>query len=291
MLLFKEVVPDIKLLKTPFCGLWSGIILIKGKENILIDSGANAETVDTCLLPALRAEGLEPDNIDWLLNTHCHGDHIGGHARLKELSKAKIAAWRGSRDKMRDPLKYNKLIRARFPEYSAPPSTGLQGIEPDILLDDDAVIGGRLRLIHTPGHDDDCVCWLDETTKTLISGDSLQGNGTSLQGIGFYQDLTAYRNSIQKLQAMDIGNIVTGHPYEPCGAHAVGKEKSVAYLEQCLYLTRKYDILISEIREQGTTDPADIAARLIKRIGGNIPEYLFLALYTVCEHLKQESDA
>ena len=34
MLLFKEVVPGVKLLKTPFCGSWSGVILIKGDKKL-----------------------------------------------------------------------------------------------------------------------------------------------------------------------------------------------------------------------------------------------------------------
>ena len=31
---FEEIVPNVKLLKTPFAGVWSGVVLIKGKENI-----------------------------------------------------------------------------------------------------------------------------------------------------------------------------------------------------------------------------------------------------------------
>ncbi len=288
MLLFKEPVPGIKILETPFGGLWSGVVLIKGRENILIDSGASTEIVDTCLIPALKNEDLEPGDIHWLLNTHCHGDHVGGHRRFRELSNAKIATLRGSLDKMRYPLKYNKLIRASFPDYSPPASAGLQGLEPDILLDDNDTIAGRLQLIHTPGHDTDSVCWLDTTTNTLISGDSLQANGTILQGIGFYLDLKGYRNSLCRLQTLKIDNIITGHPYEPCGSSAIGTEKSAAYLRKCLYLTDTYDILIREIKRTGISEPAQIAVQLIERLGGNLPEYLFLALYTVCEHLKED---
>lgn len=291
MLLFETIEPGIKLLKTPFGGAWSGVILLTGDENILIDSGADAETVENCLIPALKAEGLEPGDIAWLLNTHCHGDHIGGHYRFRELSGAKIATWRGALNKLRDPLKYNKLIRARFPEFSPPPSPGLRGVEPDILLDDGAIAANRLRLIHTPGHDDDCVCWLDEASKTLISGDSLQLNGTQTQGIGFYQDLTGYRNSLRRLMNMDIENIVAGHDYLPRGALAIGREKICSYLESCLYLTDTYDILLREFRNHGATEPAELAVRLIEHLGGQAPDYLFLALYTVCEHLKQETNA
>ena len=124
MLLFKEVIPGIKRLESPFAGGWSGIILIKGRENILIDSGASAQVVDECLVPALGKEGLTPGDIHWLLNTHTHGDHIGGHYRLSQISNAKIVAFSGSADKMRNPLKYSKLIRSVFPEFSPQPPSG-----------------------------------------------------------------------------------------------------------------------------------------------------------------------
>ncbi|MDD5728583.1 MAG: MBL fold metallo-hydrolase, partial [Victivallales bacterium] len=277
MLLFKEILPGISRLESPFGGLWSGIVLVRGKENILIDSGANADIVDTCLVPALDAEGLKPDDIDWLLNTHCHGDHIGGHYRFRELSKAGIATFSGSLDKMRNPLKYSRLIRAAFPEFSPPPPSVLQGVEPDILLTDGEVISGRMRLIHTPGHDDDSVCWLDRETGTLISGDSLQGNGTALQGIGFYQALGDYRNSLARLIAAGPENIIAGHPYVPCGDMALGKEKASAYLKKCLYLTELYDIFIAEIKASGISGISDITRRLIAKVGGKEPNYLFLA--------------
>jgi hypothetical protein len=50
----------------------------------------------------------------------------------------------------------------------------------------------------------DCVCWYDIPTKTAITGDSLQGNGTPTQGVGFYQSLDAYESSVKKLYAYDI---------------------------------------------------------------------------------------
>lgn len=283
---FEEVVPGIRILHSPFGGLWSGIVLIPGTENVLIDSGASAEVVDDCLVPALRGEGLEPADIHWLLCTHCHGDHIGGHRRLREIGSARIAAYRGSLSKLRDPLKYSKLIRSRFPEFSPPLPPVLRGVEPDLLLDEGDRVANRLRLVYTPGHDDDTVCWYDEVTKSLISGDSLQGNGTDLQGIGFYQSLPAYRASLGRLGDMDIVNLIAGHPYLPVGATAIGREDVLAYLNECFRSVDLYDKLIAEIWHSGEHEPANIARQLIQRVNGQEPEFLFLAIYTVIEHLK-----
>ena len=73
---FEEVLPDTYLLKVPFGPVWTGIILIKGEKNILIDS-SHLEP-ESYLVPALEKLGMKLSDIDWLLNTHVHGDHIGG---------------------------------------------------------------------------------------------------------------------------------------------------------------------------------------------------------------------
>lgn len=284
--LFKEIVPGILLLESPFGAIWSGIILIRGEQNILIDSGANAGVVEDCLIPALRSEGLEAGEISWLLSTHSHGDHIGGHYRMRELSGAKIAAFRGSVEKLRDPLKYSRLIRARYPEFSPPPPPVLRGVEPDMLIDDGELFAGRLRLVHAPGHDDDCVCWFDEVTRTLITGDSLQANGAKGQGIAFYQYLPAYRDTLRRLSEIHADNLTASHCYLPCGATALGRRAVEKYISTCRDIVDYYDRFISQKLIDGERDLVSITHRLIEESGGRIPEYLFLALYTVGEHIK-----
>lgn len=97
-----------------------------------------------------------------------------------------------SQDKLADPLKYSRLIRATFPAYSPEAPASLRGVTADALLDEGGTLAGYLRLVTTPGHDTDTVCWLDERSGTLITGDSLQLNGTVTQGIALVMDLPGY---------------------------------------------------------------------------------------------------
>ena len=82
---FEKIAEGLYLLRLPFSGIWAGVYLHVGREVALIDSGPDAQGVDTYILPALRRLGLAPRDITLLLNTHTHGDHVGGHFRLKEL--------------------------------------------------------------------------------------------------------------------------------------------------------------------------------------------------------------
>ena len=287
MVRFEELYPGVYLLKVPFSGLWTGVTLITGDENFLIDSGAKDTDVDQYILPALAELGVDLRKIKWLLNTHSHGDHIGGHARIQNLANLKVAAHVSSAPKVADPVPYAIETRTKFPDHSPAPQCYLQGVPVDRILEDGEVIGGRLQVIHTPGHDDDCVCWYDLKTKTLITGDSLQGNGTPAQGVGFYKDLEAYCASLQKLQQLPIEHIVCGHEYDGIGWNISGADAVKNALQCCADAVQRYQMFILEQYQAGVSDPVEIALALIRTHGCAMPERLFLALYTVTQHLEK----
>ena len=282
---FERIEEGLYLLKVPFGPVWTGVILVQGEENYLIDSSATAEDVDRYVLPALAELGLGQKDIHWLLNTHCHGDHIGGHQRFCQVRAPKVAAFEKAAPKVEDPVPYAIRIRTRFPAYSPAPQSQLKGVKVDRVLADGEQIGDRLQIISTPGHDDDCVCWYDIKTKTLITGDSLQANGTICQGIGFYQDLPGYRHALERLLAMDIENILCGHDYDGIGWWIRGKAQVRQALEKCLNYLEQYHCFLEERLQAGEKDPVKLAEALIENLGCGQPERLFMALYTVNQHM------
>lgn len=281
---FQEILPGIHLLKVPFGPVWTGVVLIRGEENILIDTAATDADVDTYLIPALAELGMTVGDIDYLVNTHSHGDHIGGNFRLRQLGNFKVAAFEEAAPKVENPVPYAIETRTRFPEYSPAPQSFLQGIAVDIRLSDGDSLGSRLQVIHTPGHDSDCVCWYDKQTQTLITGDSLQANGTICQGVGFYKSLSGYRGTLARLAAMDIENILCGHDYDGIGYLMTGKDAVRDALDYCRGRVDAYETFI---RTHAELDAPEIARRLIDAEGCGTPERLFMALYTVTEHLKE----
>ncbi len=274
-------------LEVPFPGCWTGVVLVTGKMNILVDTGGCAEGVDGSIVPALEKLGVSGKSIDCVALTHIHGDHVGGCARLKQLYPGiRFAVFTGSLDRARDPRAYSAEIRAKFPGQSAPVPAVLDGIEPDILLSDGDRLGD-LTLLHTPGHDTDSCCYLDDRTGTLITGDSLQLNGTVSQGCALLMDAGGYERTLRRLKSLPINNIVCGHPYLPLGPDALGKENAARYLDACLGCYRHDEGFVAGMAAAGVKDPVAIAEGLIREVGGIRPKYLFLPLYTVTQYMER----
>ena len=251
---FEAILPGTYLLKVPFGPVWTGIALVRGEKNILIDS-SHLEP-ETYLLPALDELGMKIDDIDWLLNT----------------------------------LKVAIRVRTRFPRNSPPPQSYLKGVEPDRLLDEGELLEGRFRALATPGHDDDCLVWIDTMTGTAFTGDSIQANGTICQGVAFYRDLAAYRQTLAKLSVEPLDNIVCGHDYDGIGGVVTGRGAVADALRFCAERVKVYGVRIAAYVKEGVPvedEPVSLAERLIHDEGCGMPEKLFLALHTVSEHLKQ----
>ena len=290
MPLFETVVPGLKLLRVPFGDSWTGVVLAEGAHRILIDSGALSSDVDDILLPALKAEGLALQDITYLVNTHSHGDHIGGYARIRELAPGiTVVASDTDCKNVENPAALAIRTRGTHPDVSPAPQSYLRGVKVNLVLHDGDVLVGTLKLLTTPGHDAGCVCWLHLPSGTAVTGDSLQGNGTPSEGIGFYQDLDLYRHSLRKLAEAGVENLLCGHDYDGIGYSVRGREAVNAALNRCLAYTVRYQSFVDEQLRAGNTVPRNIAAGLVTAHGCGTPSYLFMAVYTVCEHIRQSA--
>lgn len=124
---------------------------IKGaKENILVDTGSSA-ALTTKYEPdqpardvqsfeeALGKQGLEPEDIDIVIQTHLHHDHIGNTAKCK---KAKVIV---QEDELRFALAPHPLFATIYPIEL------LQGLRFQPVSGDTEITDG-IRTLLTPGH-------------------------------------------------------------------------------------------------------------------------------------------
>jgi glyoxylase-like metal-dependent hydrolase (beta-lactamase superfamily II) len=78
------------------------LLVNTGEHQVLVDTGADGLDPNTGrLLQNLQAEGIAPEDIDTVILTHCHPDHIGGNT-LDEgklaFPNARYALWKNEWD-------------------------------------------------------------------------------------------------------------------------------------------------------------------------------------------------
>ena len=161
-------------------------LLGAGDEIALIDPGpADDGHVQTLLE---EAKG----RIRWILVTHTHFDH----SPAAEILRAKTGA---------------QLLG----QPSPPDARYDQGFRPDRVLahgERIRVAGCSLRVIHTPGHASNHLCYLLEDERLLFTGDHIM-QGSTVVISPPYGDMAAYFASLRLLQQEDIAYLAPGHGF------------------------------------------------------------------------------
>ncbi len=145
-------------LSLPFEGSINAFLVNTGKKLVLIDTGAGALYGACCgrLLANLRSAGYGPEQVDEVLLTHLHADHVGGVMVEGQAAFPKATVRAGRRD-----IAYwlDPQSEAAAPLFLRPMFAGARTVLAPYLaagrlqpLDDgDEPVPG-IRVVATPGH-------------------------------------------------------------------------------------------------------------------------------------------
>jgi hydroxyacylglutathione hydrolase len=164
----------------------SNCYLIKSDKVAVIDAGIDP----TRVLEKIDELGVD---VDFLVNTHCHYDHVGGNLLVKEKTNARICVHELDAGFM-EKGDGRRILADLF-------GSGFLKVKPDLKLTDGQIIdlgGVKLEVVHTPGHTPGSICLYESKSKSLFSGDTIFSNGigrTDLPG----GDWKALRKSVEKL--------------------------------------------------------------------------------------------
>ncbi|MGY4827489.1 MBL fold metallo-hydrolase [Sphaerotilaceae bacterium SBD11-9] len=160
-----------------------------------------------------------PGPIRWILATHTHSDHSPAAVSLKQHTHAQVLG--------------------RLPAH---PDRQDASFAPDRVLEhgERLAVGPHttLRVIHTPGHASNHLCYLLEEEKTLFTGDHVMQASTVVinppDG-----DMAAYIASLRALMGEDIDWLAPGHgflmaqprkAFEAVIAHRLKREAKVLHV-------------------------------------------------------------
>jgi glyoxylase-like metal-dependent hydrolase (beta-lactamase superfamily II) len=275
--------------------LWS--YLIRSDEKFaLIDPGVRS-TFAATLSGAIEALELDVANTDLLLATHGHPDHSGGQSSWQDdAPSARIAAplvdapWVESFDRQWTQFwdDYPGVIDNNpSREFMASLCTPEPVV--DVLLRDGDVIdiGDRsLTTVETRGHSWGHCAYFDVTSRTLFTGDAVQGRGIVASDATtvfapLYVNVAEARWGLQRL--LDL-------PFERlCPAHVkpMDRDGGLAFLRESLAFIDEVDDLTRRLVHQGAPSPLltrDVAIR-IGELTGTTPPVTPQTVATARAHL------
>lgn len=164
-----------------YTGAGTNTYLVGGDELLCVDPGPDLDVHLTAILEAVAARG---GRVATILLTHSHPDHRPLARRLSAATGAAVRAL----------------------------DVALGDDGATLLEDGEAVPAGTaaLRAVHTPGHARDHLCFLDEASGHLYTGDHVLGGMTTVisppDG-----DMTDYMASLQRIRELRPAVIHPGH--------------------------------------------------------------------------------
>jgi glyoxylase-like metal-dependent hydrolase (beta-lactamase superfamily II) len=232
---------------TPFAVGRVNCYLIEDEPLTLVDTGPNSGKALDELTARLGERGHSIDDLQLIVVTHQHIDHLGLVEILVEHSGAEVAALGAAAERLaafeedaeaEDKFAVEVMLRNGIPEDVTVAlrsvSRSFRGWGSHVTVTQPLEDGGalelrdrRLRVLHRPGHSpSDTVFW-DEERRILIAADHLLPTISSnplitrpLDGSGRRtQALVTYIESLRKTREMPAEIVLPGHG-EPITDHA-----------------------------------------------------------------------
>lgn len=193
----------------------ASVLIVDSGELALID-GALPQSAEQ-IIENIESLGFNPQNIDWILNSHAHYDHAGGIAALARITGARVAAGERGVIALTEGPYHPEDPQARFGESARYPS--VEKVHP--VNDGDVITVGTLEItaVASPGHAPGGMSWTwkscNEDSKCLdvVFLDSL--NAVSADGYRFTnhpQTLAEMEASIKRIGKLPCDIAIAAHP-------------------------------------------------------------------------------
>ncbi|MFN2454636.1 MAG: MBL fold metallo-hydrolase [Pyrinomonadaceae bacterium] len=207
-------------------------------EFVVIDPASPYEEEQRALAACVDDLLREGRNLREVILTHHHPDHIGGvRALVEHLSnRVPVAAHHLTAEALRETILIDRFI------------------EDNEMIELDGSLKLSLRALHTPGHTRGHLCFYEEKTGALVTGDLIVGLGSILidppEG-----NMRDYLNSLARLQSLPNLSVLFG-------AHgpAIGNPRA-KIAEYIAHRLEREEKILQAVRD-GAATPPQIVARV-----------------------------
>jgi glyoxylase-like metal-dependent hydrolase (beta-lactamase superfamily II) len=249
--------------------------LIFGDQICLVDSGVAGS--EAMILDYIKQAGRDPREIDRIILTHSHADHIGGSPALKKQTGCEVAAHI-------DAKPWIENVDQQYAERPIGNFYDLVGgsVEIDSGLKDGAQVdlgdGNTLEIFHTPGHSKGSISVLFNKDSALFTGDAVPKPGT----VPIYEDVATSIESIKRLKQIEGLAIMMASWDDPQFGASVypSMDAGLQWFQQI------HEAVLAETAGSDSLDSKQLCARVLKRLGFPEIPLVPIVVTSIVAHLK-----
>ena len=219
-------------------------LIYSSSEILVIDPGSPYEdeqrALADCIDDLIGVGRTGGKTVREIILTHVHPDHVAGvnalndHLEQKLGAKVPVAAHRLTAESLKNQINVDRYIEADdVLEFSGEPSI-------------------KLRALYTPGHARGHLCFYDERTGALLSGDNIVGFGSVLidppEG-----NMRDYLDSLERMRALPNLSVLFGG-HGPAIANPYQKID-----EYITHRLQREELILTAVRK-GASTPGEIVA-------------------------------
>lgn len=177
-----------------------------GKSKVLIDTGYKKDLQQTVNL--IKQTGVEIEQVELIVSTHSHCDHIGGNRHIQELSGCEIGMHTIDRHFIE--TKNDWYTWWHYYDQEADFFTVNRSLtEGDVIKLDDL----ELIVLHTPGHASGQISLYCPPHRFLLSADAVWDGDFGVLTTRIEGSISPFlhQESLEKLASLDVLVVYPGH--------------------------------------------------------------------------------